>query len=81
MGRLGFFDDARGNSDGGGVGGDILEDDGVCADFGVVAYGDVAEDFCACADVYVAAEGGVAGEFAAVAYGDLLIEEAVWADF
>ena len=80
MSRFGF-DDAGGDAYGGGVVGDVAEDHGVGADFGVVADGDGAEDFGSRADVDVAADGGGDGGFAINADGDLLVDEAIGADF
>jgi len=78
----GLVDDVRGNTDDGGVRGDVAEDDGAGADAGVFADGDVAEDVGGVADEDVVAEGGVAlaGGLAGTSEGDSLVEGDVVAD-
>ena len=78
----GLVDDVSGDTDDGGVRGDVAEDDGAGADAGVFADGDVAEDVGGVADEDVVAEGGMAlaADLAGAAEGDALVEGDVVAD-
>lgn len=74
------WDDARRDTNGGGIPGDIREYDGVGADPGMVPNADAAEDLGAGADIHVPADMRAAGDRPAVADGNLLKDHAVRTD-
>ena len=78
----GDLDDARLDADDGGVGRDLLQNDGVRADAAVVADGERAEHLRTRRDQHVVADGRVAlaGVLAGAAEGDAVVDGAVVAD-
>jgi hypothetical protein len=77
-----LVDDVGGDSDDGGVGRDVAEDDGTGSDAGIFSDDDVAEDLGVAADEDSFAEGGVtlAAFVAGASEGDSLIEGDVVTD-